>query len=378
MIWQESVVLRVKVSGQHVADLFEEGDEVVLQYLDNVPEQLAISLTMPVRKRPYTYFHLHPFFQMHLPEGYLRSVIIRQFAKIHRVDDFGLLMLLAPSFSGRVQFESSESLDVEPFTLEALRFEGAELFEALVQRFALRSPVSGVQPKVLATIQDKVTLNVGSYLVKSWGPDFPELALNEYICLKVCRVAGLAVPNAWLSDDRKLLIVERFDLNDVGFEDACVLQGKAPDEKYEGSYERLAKTLSDFASPANRRSTLIAYFQTLCVCMKLGNGDAHLKNFGLYYSGLNTAGISPIFDVVNTRVYLPQDLPVLTIHGRKRWPDSKQLIQFGTEHCQLSHAEATTILDNIHEAIEQTKIWTLGESGFAEIVEQHIPEVLGG
>ena len=371
-------MLHVKVAGQHVADLFEEGGEVVLQYLDGVPEQLAISLTMPVRKRPYTYFQLHPFFQMHLPEGYLRSVITRQFAKIHRTDDFGLLMMLAPSFSGTVQFESRESSEGEPYALETLRIEGAALFDSLVQRFALRSPVSGVQPKVLATIQDKVTLNVGSYLVKSWGQEFPELALNEYICLKVCRAAGLAVPKAWLSNDRKLLIVERFDLNDVGFEDACVLQGKAPDEKYEGSYERLAKTLSDFASPAKRRSTLKAYFQTLCVCMKLGNGDAHLKNFGLCYSALNSALISPIFDVVNIRVYLPQDLPALTIQGRKRWPDSKQLIQFGTEHCQLSRVEATAILNDIQDAIEQTKIWLRDESGFAGVVEQHIPEVLGG
>lgn len=39
--------------------------------------------------------------------------------------DFGRLMLLAPSFSGRVQFDSTESSDVEPFTLETLRLEGA-------------------------------------------------------------------------------------------------------------------------------------------------------------------------------------------------------------------------------------------------------------
>ena len=89
--------------------------------------------------------------------------------------------------------------------------------------------------------------------------------------------------------------------------------------------------------------------------MKLGNGDAHLKNFGLCYSALNSALISPIFDVVNTRVYLPQDLPALTIQGRKRWPDSKQLIQFGTEHCQLSRVEATSILNDIQDAIEQPK-----------------------
>lgn len=377
MISCESVVLHVKVMGQHVADLFEEGGEVVLQYLENVPELLAISLTMPVRKRPYTYFQLHPFFQMHLPEGYLRSVITRQFAKIHRVDDFGLLMLLAPSFLGRVQFESNAPSQLEPYGLETLRNEGAALFDALVQRFALYSPVSGVQPKVLATIKDKVTLNVGSYLVKSWGSDFPELALNEYLCLKVCRAAGLSVPNVWLSDDRKLLIIERFDMNDVGFEDACVLQGRAPDEKYDGSYERLAKTLADFASPANRRNALTVFFQSLCVSMRLGNGDAHLKNFGLCYSAPHAVQISPIFDVVNTRVYLPQDLPALTIQGRKRWPDSEQLIQFGTEHCQLSRSEATVILDKIQDAIEQTKVWLRDESGFAEVVEQFLPEFLG-
>jgi hypothetical protein len=55
---------------------------------------------------------------------------------------------------------------------------------------------------VLANIQDNVSLHVAQYIVKAWGPEFPELALNEVICMSALKAAGLPVTNMYLSDDR--------------------------------------------------------------------------------------------------------------------------------------------------------------------------------
>lgn len=44
---------------------------------------------MPVRAKSYDLPYLMPIFEMHLPEGYLLSLIKKHFAKITTTDDFG-------------------------------------------------------------------------------------------------------------------------------------------------------------------------------------------------------------------------------------------------------------------------------------------------
>ena len=55
-------------------------------------------------------------------------------------------------------------------TLEDLLHPKQEdLFSELISRFALVSPLSGVQPKVLAQVENKATLKLDDYIVKAWG-----------------------------------------------------------------------------------------------------------------------------------------------------------------------------------------------------------------
>lgn len=39
------------------------------------------------------------------------------------------------------------------------------------------------------------------YIVKSWESDYPELALNEYFCMRAIQNAHLLTPEFYLSDD---------------------------------------------------------------------------------------------------------------------------------------------------------------------------------
>ena len=349
--------LNVCIGGYPAGKLFSETEEFVFRYSETAPPEQFVSLTMPVRRKDYSHPRLHPIFEMHLPEGYLLSIIKKQFAKITHTDDFGLLKLLAPNVRGRVEYIRDDQPEKSPLHLDTLlHSDNPGLFEELVSRFALRSALSGVQPKVLAQLENKATLRLNDFIVKAWGPDYPALALNEYCCMMACQYAGIPVPEFYLSDDESLFIMKRFDLNDegnaLGFEDMCVLQAKQRDDKYYGSYEQIAKTIKTFVSPENKQASLEQFFKMLVISNALQNGDAHLKNFGLVYENFTSARLAPAYDIVCTTVYINQDIPALTLAGSKKWHTRKQLERFGVQACNLTVSKASALYEECRQALK--------------------------
>lgn len=340
--------LDVFIGTQQSGVLFKKPEECIFNYKTIVDTQF-ISLTMPVREKSYIFSGLHPIFEMHLPEGYLLSIIKKHFAKLTATDDFGLLHLLSPSVRGRIHY----SIDPSPKNLlsldDLLHPTNATLFDELVSRFALRSPLSGVQPKVLAQVENKVTLKIEDYIVKAWGADYPELAINEYFCMRAVEAAGITVPVFYLSDDDRYFIMKRFDLLDngdvFGFEDMCVLQARKRDDKYVGSYEKIAKTIKTFVSSSCKDSSLRQFFKMIIMNNLLQNGDAHLKNFGLLYQNISHIWLAPAFDVVSTTAYINNDVAALNLLGSKRWHGKDSLIRFGIEFCDLSNKQAKILFE---------------------------------
>lgn len=49
---------------------------------------------------------------------------------------------------------------------------------------------------------------IDDYIVKSWGEDYQELALNEYYCMKIVNLSNIDVPEFFISDDEKLFIMK--------------------------------------------------------------------------------------------------------------------------------------------------------------------------
>jgi len=351
--------LQVYVEGQRSGILLKEEGELLFNYSEQtVPEQF-VSLTMPVRAKGYVHPQLHPFFEMNLPEGYLLSVIKKHFAKLVATDDLGLLHILAPGIEGRVHYREKLQSDSIPLRLDQLLYpESEQLFGELVERFALQSAVSGVQPKVLAQLQDKATLKLGHYIVKTWGEDYPQLALNEYYCMQAFKLADIDVPPFYLSDDDRLFIMKRFDIVEdgttLGFEDMCVLQAKQRDDKYLGSYEQIAKSIKIFTSPPNKSESLRQFFKMMVLNTYLQNGDAHLKNFGVVYNNTSSVRLAPAYDVVSTTAYIKNDMAALTLLGSKKWWDHTGLIRFGMESCEMSRKQAEESYQQCMSALHQT------------------------
>lgn len=363
----------VHVANQIAGRLVKTKNKHIFSYHQNAPE--ALSLTMPLRTESYAYqTGLHPIFQMNLPEGHLRQAIERATAKQYGSDDLTMLALLGANQIGRMAYTlAGKSLtqrnDSLPDLQTLLDSDDATLFNQLLTRFATQSGVAGVQPKVLLeTVKTKASLTLQSYIVKSWGDEYPELSCNEYVCLTLAKQAGLNVPETYLSDNGKLLISQRFDLNSagepLGFEDFCVLQGKGTREKYDASLESCANTIRQYVSPLYQQQALYDFFKLTLVNVRIKNGDAHLKNSGIIYDDLHHYSLgktpkqerqlAPIFDLISTIPYLPNDMMALSLTGSKRWPKWKVLLQFARQHCALNSKKIDQAADEVEQAVIKT------------------------
>ena len=369
----------VYVNAQIAGKLAKTDERHLFSYRHDATE--ALSLTMPLRTENYAFQGLHPLFQMNLPEGHLRQAIERATAKQYGSDDLTMLALLGPNQIGRIGYALAgqplaEQTGALPDLQSLLGSDDATLFDQLLTRFATHSGVAGVQPKVLLDIEDsnqtiiktKASLPLQSYIVKSWGHEYPELGCNEYACLTLARLAGLMLPEYHLSDNGKLLISRRFDLTEngeaLGFEDFCVLQGKGTREKYDASLESCTNTIRQYVSPIYQQQALYDFFKLTLVNVLVRNGDAHLKNSGVIYNNLqqyqlgqlpeSERQLAPIFDIVSTVPYIPNDTMALSLTGSKRWPKWKVLQQFAKQHCGLNGKKIDQVVDEVQQATQQT------------------------
>lgn len=337
-----------------------------------------LCLSMPVRLDEYSSDHLHPIFQMNLPEGFLLEELKRRLSKVARLDP---MMLLAISGSGhpigrvrvrvpdavtRVLETSHESPDRAGVRLQdLLSWDGTQnLFSELVERYILHSGISGIQPKVLVPEElstGRVTGLTSELIVKSGRHDFPGLAVNEFLCMSMARAAELPVPEFFLSQNHELFIMRRFDRSAqgeaLGFEDMAVVTGRGAQAKYTGSYEMLAKAIDIFVTKEHQAEDLRRLFRMVTLSCIVGNGDAHLKNFGLLYSapGAGDARLAPAYDIVNTTAYIPEDVLALNLDGSKSLFTARLgLLEFG-RRCRIERPqeEIRRVMTAVFEVLEQ-------------------------
>jgi serine/threonine-protein kinase HipA len=239
----------------------------------------------------------------------------------------------------------------------------SELFDQLVATY-FQSGISGVQPKVLIPetdssnqVTDRATIVHSDLIVKASGIEFPHLTQNEFLCMSAAKLAGIPVPDFALSDDGGLFVLSRFDQRNGkswGFEDMGVLTGRGNRDKYQGSYENVAKAIRLYCNSGNPLVQLQQFFDYVAFMVMVRNGDGHLKNFGLLYEDpqhLASIRLAPLYDVVTTSIY---DVSGGTTHITKydrtlalklaktrSYPGRKTLLEFGKTICQVMHPQRT-------------------------------------
>jgi len=362
----------IKVAGAPVGILEKKAQ---FEFTYHSDAQIPVAAAMPLETRFYQHGALFPIFEMNIPEGFIRHRITEKLRKHIQIDDMLFLALQGNSGIGCITYETQgieqESVTAESLS-EILSWEGGtDLFEELVNKYLLQSSISGIQPKVMVpeapekTDSEKIdtkktdpeetekgALILPSLIVKSADEAYPQLAINEYICMQLAKACQIETPEFWLSDNQQLFVMRRF------VEDMAVMQGKSTNDKYRSSYEIISKVLDFYSSEAKADNETL--FKMIVHSCMVGNGDAHLKNYAMLYDDIEDMRLSPLYDVVNTQIYNPADTLALNLCKSKTFPDRKRIIDFGkfigVKKCEMIVDEmADQIRDELEKLVNYTE-----------------------
>lgn len=373
--------LSVYVLGREVAVLESVGDfKSVLTYAPNTAADDFVSLTMPVRTESWLWDdQLPPIFQMNLPEGYLLQVLQEQFGPHIGASPLALLSVVGRNMVGRIQVAASGAQLNEPAkpveVADLLQGDNSEqAFAELVRQHAT-SGVSGVLPKFLDTQEEtrqgavgarrrlgkhqKATLLTRRHIIKGSSGRLPFAALNEYLCMQVL---AKVLPSAKteVSRDGNALVVYRFDVNDDGqplwgMEDFCALLGLRPSQKYETTWERIARAVRDHV-PGNRQYETFQHLAAiLLLTYALRNADCHAKNIALLYTSRGDVHLSPTYDFLTTSVYAgyQHNPPGISFGGKKTWTPGKNLSKFIAATFGIPLREQSEMVERISDSMAE-------------------------
>jgi serine/threonine-protein kinase HipA len=326
-----------------------------------------VALTMPRKSQTYLWDGILPAFEQHLPEMELGLFPTAIWKRVTR-DHAGLLWVAGQRRLGRLRFtRPNEALPIAA-TLNlterdiAATTDGDALLAELLSKLTAIPGVSGVQPKVLLpllAVGDEPLRALGdTHLLKGNRTEYPYATTVEAATLDLAAFCALPVPPHVLSQDGRLLAVERFDLDadglPLGFDEAASLMGLWARDKYTTSVEALHKSLLAHIPALKRRAFTQQLFKLVAFNLMVENGDAHLKNFGLLYSDPDQAELAPVYDVLTTTCFpgLTADIPALPLNGRKVWDDwaGFQKVAVGRG---LTATEVRAMLAELSSALEK-------------------------
>jgi serine/threonine-protein kinase HipA len=292
-----------------------------------------------------------PFFANLLPEGHLRTYLAK-LADVNPEREFFLLAVLGADLPGALVVSPLEGDEQKGKTHGA-----PEDHDDQPPETALRFSLAGVQLKFSAIMEAAGGLTVpvdgmgGSWIVKLPSARYSAVPENEFVMLELARRVGIAVPANRLVDiarikglpeeahtgGDKALAVQRFDRvpggDPVHMEDFAQVFGLFPGDKYRRrSYANIASVL--WAETGEEAT--YEFVRRLVFSVLIGNADMHLKNWSLLYPDRRTPVLSPAYDFVATRPYLPNDNLALNLGG------SRSLAEITTD--QMRHfADAARI-----------------------------------
>ena len=199
----------------------------------------------------------------------------------------------------------------------------------------------------LSGIQIKAPMNLGTsgVLAPSIGTPFTHilkpagtsgynaLPVVEWLAMTLGAAAGFIAPATALvampDGMPPALVVERFDIRTsesdsrlLAMEDFCSVLGLPPEEKYDGTIERVMRAVRPLSTaPEDDLKTILcrALFAWL-----IADGDMHLKNMALLKTGqlgqkpFISVRVAPLYDAVTTRVFpnLRNDRLALKLNGK--------------------------------------------------------------
>ena len=193
--------------------------------------------------------------------------------------------------------------------------------------------VPGVQPKLSLHLErsgkrQDVRLTLvgleGGYILKPPVAQYPEMPELEHLTMCMAQCFGISTAQCGLiplEDGQLAFITKRMDRNKtemLHMEDMCQLTDRMTEQKYRGSLEQVGKAVIRHCD--NSLFDALRFFEVTVYCFLTGNSDMHLKNYSLLYQPNGSVSLSPAYDLLPTRLLLPQDAEetALTLNGKKK------------------------------------------------------------
>lgn len=164
----------------------------------------------------------------------------------------------------------------------------------------------------------------GRFILKPQTERYANLPENEDLTMHLAEIAGIkTVPHSLIrfADGELCYITRRIDRTKdgkkVAMEDMCQLSERLTEDKYKGSYERIAKLIKLYS--AAPLLDVINFWEIVVFSWLTGNADMHLKNFSLYRPA-DSYMLTPAYDLLSTALALPEDDEelALSLNGKKK------------------------------------------------------------
>lgn len=164
----------------------------------------------------------------------------------------------------------------------------------------------------------------GRFILKPQTDRFANLPENEDLTMHLAEIVGIkTVPHSLIrfADGELCYITRRVDRTKKGdkiaMEDMCQLSERLTEDKYKGSYERIAKLIRQYSSAP--LLDVVNFWEVVLFSWLTGNSDMHLKNFSLFRPAGNYM-LAPAYDLLSTSIVMPEDDEelTLTLNGKKK------------------------------------------------------------
>ena len=244
------------------------------------------------------------------------------------------LFCYKPLKEGEIDYHKACTRKIfESTTVPMLPYTRANIKELAREIVTASTTVTGVQAKLSLDISrghagepQRFTIVGlwGRFILKPQTDRFANLPENEDLTMHMAEAAGIkTVPHSLIrfADGELCYLTRRVDRTKKGakiaMEDMCQLSERLTEDKYKGSYERIAKLIRRYSSAP--LLDVVNFWEVVLFSWLTGNADMHLKNFSLFRPA-NDYMMTPAYDLLSTALAMPEDDEelALTLNGKKK------------------------------------------------------------
>ena len=261
-----------------------------------------------------------------------------------------------------------------------------------------RTTVTGVQAKLSMDLEhdaygraQRLTIVgvMGRYILKPQTEQFERLPEIEDLTMHLAEIARIpTVPHALIrfEDGELNYITRRIDRTNDGrklpMEDMCQLSGRLTEQKYQASYETIAKLIDRYSSVP--KLDIVNFWEQVVFSWIVGNADMHLKNFSLISEKPNKHVLTPTYDQVSTAIVMPEDTDelALPLNGFQKKLLAMDFVQ-AMENTGLTNQMAQRILNRFvslqekwFACIDDSFISDAQKTQFKELINKRIATIV--